>query len=503
MVGFEEGYTYFEKNASAYVASTMSDSYVASVNDEIEKLVNDLNSFENFKTSSNVLKGDVAEFWHTGTYNIDSALKGSSNRAFVDRSHDFASTDISTNYGDKYGLKYYSDGQASAKAQAVSVFQRFKEYQSHGGTDSMDDFLRSRGYDNAESVLNDPIYSGQIRIIPRDQLEEATQYLERMIKTEAARRPEQVYRYQETLNMLKDRLSDDKGAESIPLSKKEAEVLAKLAKQGKINADDLGLTTEELIKYDYIVQQAFKAGLTAATISVVLKVAPEIIKAIDYLIKNGEINAVQFKKIGFAAVSGGAEGFIRGSVSAALTASCKAGLLGETLKSVDPTIVGTVPVLTINVIKNAFQVALGNKSTSQLTGELVRDMYISTCSLIGGGISQAFIEVPVLGYMIGSFVGSIIGSFTYNVGHKAIVSFCVDSGFTMFGLVEQDYTLPKEVIEQMGIETFDYETFHYDTFEPESFSFDSFETDTFEPDTLDVTFLRRGVIGVSKVGYVL
>ena len=38
--------------------------------------------------------------------------------------------------------------------------------------------------------------------------------------------------------------------------------------------------------------------------------------------------------------------------------------------------------------------------------------------------------------MIGSFVGSIIGSFTYNVGHKAIVSFCVDSGFTMFGLVE-------------------------------------------------------------------
>ena len=503
MVGFEEGYTYFEKNASAYVASTMSDSYVASVNDEIEKLVNDLNSFEDFKTSSNVLKGDVAEFWHTGTYNIDSALKGSSNRAFVDRSHDFASTDISTNYGDKYGLKYYSDGEASAKAQAVSVFQRFKEYQSHGGTDSMDDFLRSRGYDNAESVLNDPIYSGQIRIIPRDQLEEATQYLERMIKTEAARRPEQVYRYRETLNMLKDRLSDDKGAESIPLSTKEAEVLAKLAKQGKINADDLGLTTEELIKYDYIIQQAFKAGLTAATISVVLKVAPEIIKAIDYLIKNGEINAVQFKKIGFAAVSGGAEGFIRGSVSAALTASCKAGLLGETLKSVDPTIVGTVTVLTINVIKNAFQVAVGNKSTSQLTSELVRDMYISTCSLIGGGISQAFIEVPVLGYMIGSFVGSIIGSFTYNVGHKAIVSFCVDSGFTMFGLVEQDYTLPKEVIEQMGIETFDYETLHYDTFEPESFSFDSFETDTFEPDTLDVTFLRRGVIGVSKVGYVL
>ena len=503
MVGFEEGYTYFEKNVSAYAAATMSDSYVVSVNDEIEKLVKDLNSFEGFKTDSNVLKGDIAEFWHTGTYNIDSALKGSSNRAFVDRSHDFASADISTNYGDKYGLKYYSDGQASAKAQAVSVFQRFKEYQSRGGTDSIDDFLRNRGYDSTESVLNDPIYSGQIRIIPRDQLEEATHYLERMINTEAARRPEQVYKYQETLNMLKDRLSDDKGAESIPLSKKDAEVLATLAKQGKINADELGLTTEELIKYNYIIQQAFKAGMTAATISIVLKVAPEIIKAIDYLMKNGEINAEQFKKIGFAAVTGGAEGFVRGSVSAAITASCKAGLLGEALKSVNPTIVGMVTVLTMNVIKNAFQVAIGKKSKTQLTGELVRDMYISACSLIGGGVSQAFIEVPVLGYMIGSFVGSIIGSFTYNIGHKAIVSFCVDSGFTMFGLVEQDYTLPKEVIEQMGIETFDYESFQYDTFEPESFSFESFEIDTFEPDTLNITFLRRGVIGISKVGYTL
>lgn len=503
MVGFEEGYEFFTKNASAYAATNMSESYVASVNEEINKLVQELNSFKGFETASNKLKGDVAEFWHAGTFNIDSALKGSKNRAFVDRSHDFASSDISTNYGEKYGLKYYSNGQESAKAQAVSVFQRYKEYQSQGGTDSLEDFLLNRGYDNIDKILNDPIYSGQIRIIPRDQLDEATKWLEKMIKLESSRRPEQVHRYQETLDLLRDKISDNKGAESIPLSKEEAEALASLAKQGKINAEDLGLTTEELIKYDYIIQQAFKAGLTAATISIVLKVAPEIVKAIDYLIKNGEINAGQFKKIGFAAVTGGAEGFIRGSVSAALTTSCKAGLLGEALKSVDPTIIGTVTVLTMNVVKNAFQVAIEKKERSQLASELVRDMYISTCSLIGGGISQSIITIPVLGYMIGNFVGSIVGSFTYNIGSKAVLSFCIDSGFTMFGLVKQDYTLPMEVIEQMGIETFDYETFEYDTFEPDTFSYDTFEPDSFELDTLDITILRRGVIGVSKIGYVM
>ena len=55
----------------------------------------------------------------------------------------------------------------------------------------------------------------------------------------------------------------------------------------------------------------------------------------------------------------------------------------------------------------------------------------------------------------------------------------------------------------MKIETFEYDTIQYDAFAPESFSFDHIETDTFQPDTLNVTFLRRGVIGASKVGYVL
>lgn len=502
MVNFEDGYKFFVDNSSAIIGAEMSDYYVENIDKEIKKLTTDLNSLEGFKTSSKMLKGDIAEFWHSRTFNIKAVLEGSDHRAFVDRSHDFASTDISTNFGDRYGLKFYSDGQASAKAQATSVFQRFKEYQSSGGKDSLEKFLNDRGYDNVDSVLNDPIYSGQIRVIPRDQLKEATKWLSDMIKKESARRPEQVHRYQETLDLLNDRLKDNEGIESIPLSKKEAEQLATLAKQGKINAEDLGLTTEELIKFDNIMQQAFKAGLTAATISVVLKVAPEIYKAISYLIKNGEIDGEQFKKIGFAAVSGGAEGFIRGTVSSALTTCCKAGLLGEALKVVDPTIIGTVTVLTLNVVKNAYSVTIGNKTKQQLTGELIRDMYVSACSLVGGGITQAFIEVPILGYLIGSFVGSIVGSFTYSMGEKAVLSFCVDSGFTMFGLVEQDYTLPKEVLEEIGIDTFNYETFEVASFNPDTFEFDKFQADTFNPDTLGIKFLRRGVIGVSKVGYV-
>jgi hypothetical protein len=164
-------------------------------------------------------------------------------------------------------------------------------------------------------------------------------------------------------------------------------------------------------------QQAIKAGLTAATISMVLKVAPEIFRAIDYLIKNGDIDKEQFKKIGFAALSGSAEGFVRGSVSGAITTCCKSGLLGVTFKGIDPTIIGTVTAITMNVVKNAYEVAIGNKTRSELTTELIQDMFVSACALTCGGTAQMFIEIPVVGYLIGSFVGSLVGAFVYNVGY--------------------------------------------------------------------------------------
>lgn len=502
MNSFEEGYKFFVENASALTASQSSNVYINSINTEIDKLVNDLNSLEGFTTASNVLKGDVAEFWHGGTFNIAAALKASKDRVKVERVNGFASVDISSNFGIKFGLKYYSDGQASAKAQSVSIFQRFKEYQSKGGSDSLEEFLSKRGYTDFDKILNDPIYSGQIRVIPSDQLDVAIKWLEKMIKLESSRRPEQVYRYQETLSLLKDRLSNAKGVESIPLSREEAEKLAALAKQGKISANDLGLTTEELMGFEYVLQQAFKAGVSAATISLVLKIAPEIFKAIEHLVNEGQIDIDDFKKIGFAALSGSAEGFIRGSISATLTTCCKAGLLGVTLKSIDPSVIGAITVIAMNVLKNSVYVVAGKKSRQELTDELLRDMYVSACSLIAGGISQSIIEVPIIGYMIGSFIGSIIGSFTYNVGYNAVLSFCVETGFTMFGLVEQDYTLPKDVMEQLGIETFDYESFEYKTFETKSFEVKGFKQKTFEQKSLDIVYLRRGVIGVRRIGYI-
>ena len=502
MDAFAAGYSFFEKNSGSYTAASMGDNYVARVNNEISHLIFDLNSFQGYETKAKALKGDIAEFWHSDTFNIDAVAKGATSRTYVDRSHGFASADITSNFGKEYGLKYYKTGTDSAKQQAKSILERFNEYR---GNDTLEEYLLKRGYSDIENILNDPIYSGQERIIPKDQMEEAITWLKRKIQEESIKRPEQVRRYQETLEMLRDRIKDDNGTSSIPLSKDEAETLASLAKEGLVSEDileDLGISTEEIIHYQYILQEAFKAGTTAATISIVLKVAPEIYKAISYLIENRELDEHQFQKIGFAALQGGAEGFVRGSISAAITSACKAGLWGEALKSVDPSIIASVTVITMDTMKNAFSVAIGKMESRELASELIREMFISTCSLIGGGISQALIDLPVVGFMLGSFIGSVVGSFAYNVGCNAILSFCVDTGFTMFGLVDQNYTLPAEVLEKIGVDVFQYEKFAFDKFQYDKFTFEKFTYRKLQYETLGIGILRRGVIGVSQIGYV-
>ena len=501
MDNFEEGYRFFEKNSGALVGSFQSEEYINSVNQEIEKMIDGLNSLNGNDSAVAQLKGNVFEFWHAGSFNVRAALNGSDNRTFVDESNKFGSVDISSNFNKNFGLKNYSSGVESAKAQAVSIFQRFNEYQAKGGTDSIDKYLADRGY-SFDTVLSDPLYMGQIRVIPKDQLQEAIDYLNRKIATESSIRPDQVKRYQDTLKLLTDRLYDNKGNESVPISKADSEELTRILKERKISADELGLTTEELLQFEYILKESLQAGLTAATITMVLKVAPEIYKAIEHLIKEGEIDEEQFKEIGFAAVSGASEGFIRGSISAALTTCIKGGLLGESVKSISPTVIASVTTIAINAIKNSFAVAKKEKSRADLANDLVRDIYVSTFAIVGGTVSQAFIEVPVLGYMLGSFVGSVVGSFTYDINQKVVLSFCVDTGFTMFGLVEQDYKLPEDIIERIGIETFDYETFELESFEPETFNFASFSLESFVPENIGISFLRRGVIGVNKIGYV-
>ena len=519
---FREGFEFFQRNSDAlFGAKIATELGTKTINyvEELTALEESINAFIDYKTPSAQLKGDIAEFWAAGTFNVNAAKSGVLNRAAVNRSNEYASVDITLNSGENFSFKYCATGTDSAKQQAISVFQKYKEYQSNGGKDSLAEYLKKRNYSD-ESVLSDPVYSGQFRVIPKDQMEEAVKWLTQKIQKESTIRPDQVKRYQDTLNMLRDKLTDNNGNESIPLSKEDAHTLAELAKEGKFKAKDFDLTSQEIS----IMKAAIKDGFTVAAITMVLKVAPEIYKAIDYLIKTGEIDSVRFKECGFASVTGAGEGFIRGAVASAISYGCKSGMLGEELRNISPSFIGIAVALTMNTMKNAVMVSIGKKTRNELSYELIRDMFASGGALAGsilgkvggnivGGVVGTYIGGPaggavakvlsVVGSLLGSFVGSVAGTFVYNTVYKTAISFCVDMGVTLFGIVEQDYKLPEYIIKEMGLQSFDFDSFQPDTFETESFSFDTFEIDSIKPDALGITMLRRGVIGVTKVGYLI
>lgn len=501
MSEFEVGYKTFIENSSTQMSGIKGYSYLMNLQNEIDHYTNSINQFQGFKTDISFLKGDVAEFHHSGSFNINAALNSSHYKTYVDRSHDFASADITSNFDLKFGLKYMKNGQDSAKAQSNSYFQRYNEYCHGDRSISFTEFIKQRGIEEGD-IMNDPIYSGQIRIIPKDQLQDAIDYLKFKIAKEQLIRPEQVKRYQETLDLLQDKIESPDGIQSNPLSKEEAERLALLAKNGDYDPLVNGLTTEELIQFHHLLKEGIKSGTTAAVISMVLKISPEIYRIINDLISKGYIDEGRFKELGFLALTGAAEGFIRGSISASLTIACKSGLLGPNLKSLNPSIIAAATVICFNAMQDSYLISIGKLSKRQFVNNLSRNIFVSSCSLGFGTLLQSIIPMPVLGYLLGNFVGSFIGSFAYDATSSAIISYCIESGCTFLGLVEQDYQLPQEALEEIGISVFDYDNYEYLQLETKEFALNEFLPQTLIPDSgLSITFLRRGVVGVRQIGY--
>ena len=502
MMDFKSGFEFFQDNYSVSEVTMINDAYSNSVNEEINKLIEGLNGFKGYNTDVKALKGDVAELYHAGTFNINASVNHSSNRAFVDRSHDFASADISTNYGEKYGLKYYQNGVQSAKAQSESYFQRFQEYKSKGGTSSFEEFLRERGINENEVLASDPIYSGQVRIIPSDQLEEAIKWLEYKIEKEKITRPEQVKRYQETLDLLKSKISDGQGNQSNPLSADEAQKLAQLAKEGEIDLDALGISLKDLITYKRILSESCKAGITAATITALLKVMPVLLESVSHVIKEEKIDINELKDKGEDILIGSSEAFINGSISSAIILMCKTGRMGEGLVNASPSIVAVATIVAVDTIKNSIKVAMGEMSQGELVEEFVKESYISIVSITFGSLAQSIIPIPYMGFLIGNFIGSIVGGITYDKGYNKFMSFCVDSGLTLFGLVEQNYELPEEILKEIGLDLVDWDEGEWDRPSWDEGEWDRPSWDEGEWDRPEIRFIRRGVIGVFKVGYI-
>lgn len=500
---FEEGYSFFVGNAGAFYGEYVNQNveYVQNIENEIKTMMGHMKKLGTYNTDFKQLKGNFAEFYHAGTFNINAAKNRSFDYAEVLESHGLGSVDIETSFAD-YSSKYCANGQKSAKDQATIFFEK---YMSSKTKDKYDfgEYLKRKGFKELEDVYkNKPLYEGQRRLVPSDQFEAAKEWLERRMLEEKGKRPEQYYRYKDTYDSLCYCIDNGEGIRSNPLTKADAEKYTRMAQNGELTAKDIHVSIEEVVTYREIMREAYQSGKSAATISIVLSIAPEILKTLSHLIDNGYLDLNDVKNVGFAGVKGGVQGFFCGSISAALVLACKSEQFGTTLKKLTPDVIGAVTVLAYNTVVNSFKVAAGKMTREELTNELVQQMFVSYFNLVGGALGQSITQLPVLGFMLGSLIGSAVGAFAYNCCYSATLSFCVESGFTMFGLVDQNYELPDDVLEELGLELFEIEEFQIEEFEIEEFEIEEFEIEEFEVEEFEIRPLRRGVIGINRIGYV-
>lgn len=491
---FMEGYDYFARSSGAQVAANVSSQRIAELNSEISNLLQDIESLGTNK-SVDFLSGDIAEFLHARTFNVDAILNDSSNRATVPRTTGYATPDVVLDSGEQFQIKYYSDGPNSAKAQSVSHQQALKNSNTSTGAE--------RAITEGGSNPKDPIYKNMKRVIPGDQAEDAEKYLRRKISEESVKRPDEVERYQDTLDNLTDVVSDEEGNASKRVSREESKEIAREAKRDDLDLSDHGISTEEMVKARHILKHSLKAGMSAAMIAAVLKAAPYIISSIQELHANGELDFDHLQAVGSDILGTGATAFVTGAISSAVVEALQSGKFGEAATGANPAIVASLTVIAINAARNGYKVAKGDMEAREFADCVVRDTFVSALALLGGTAGAAALPVlPMFGYLLGSFVGSAIGGITYKAGQELFMSFAVSNGITFFGIVEQDYQLPDEVLKELGVEVFEYEHFNYDQPSIDFFEPGRVQFDTIEPLRIEYSFPRRGVIGLGKVGYV-
>ena len=488
----QQGWDFAASMMGASTASQTGHEYVGAVEAAIKELEDNINYHTYRNLGYKQLQGYMLEEWGAGTFNVDAVAAGSDVRASVLHENTLDSVDIQLSTGDAYSAKSYATPDKTVKEQA-----------------------------RLNTELQRASYEGQGRLVPSDQLDKAKEIAKSEANQNAQTRTSEAY--DETAKKLTDKVThkvpDRESINSRSATRDDLENMAKDSHEQDFHADKYGVAADNAITTEYMLRQALEAGYTAAAITAVMQLAPEIFKAIDYLIKNGEMDLEQLQKSGTVVISASAEGFLRGSVASALMISCQKGAFGEIGMNISPSVLGIAVVLVMQTVKNSILVAAGRMTKKQM-GEAFVDTVVTSAGFVAGvGIGNVIgpaigkaVEsvfgvtfgamVPVVGYLLGSLIGTSF-CVLYNVGKKRLISFCVDTGFTCFGLVEQDYELPEDALHELGVDTIPVLRTSAERTDIAGIAVQVTDVARTEYETIDIQILRRGVIGVNKVGYVL
>lgn len=507
---FEQGYAFAVKQGAATWGAAAESEYVEHVEQAISKLYKRMNSYNYYKAtipSQESLKGFIAEEWASGTLNVDAAVKGKSALAEVLKSTDLGSVDVATLEGGMYQLKFYLDPSATVKALGTTLREVYQSSKA-SATMSFDEWAASKGFTG--KLPTDLLYDGQWGVVPSDKLTDCQmEAFKRLSKAKALDCADEVSRWKRVSDALTDKLETTDGISSRPQTLEDARQKAiAISRNEELLPEADGMTTAELIKVKNLIVQSLKAGATAAAISAVVKIAPEIYKAIDYLIAGGELDEESLKTIGAATFDGGKTGFINGSATAAITIATGKGVFGQAIKTAiskpfGPTVIGTLVVLTVETCRDAYLLTRGKRTAEDFANNLAQDVFVTIFTLAGAAVASIIAPEATVPILIGSAVGSAVGCLAFAPVKSCILQASTVSGLTLFGLIEQDESLPPQLLKEIGVKGARFKTAEYRIEHHNMPDVHTVNVKQSGLHTLDVKQLRRDVVGINKVGYVL
>ena len=373
--------------------------------------------------------GFVAEELHAETFNLDAILKDKDVRAFTDR---YSNSPLGTNdpVNDiaivKDGqqvqgaqLKYYKTGQKTANA--------FREYGSDG----------KPHYQETDSM-----------VCPSDQLSDVKDAARKTEIKNQETRPQVSEAAREVQEKVTDRLKED-GVESRPVTKKEAETIAKGGDDGK----DAHRKIQNKYKTASTLQQSAKAAAGAAVVTSVIAGTINTVSCLDkvnkglmspgdavkYILKNTAIAASDsaLKAAGAtAAVSLTARSLPQLFSGTALQANFATGAVGGSA------------VCAIDLVECLVMVSAGKMTWKQLEERTGKNIFQTGSGVVGASIGGTLGSVAgPIGTMVGAMIGGMITSVATTVAIENHIEkpfketmintqHLVDAGMTMKNSIE-------------------------------------------------------------------
>ena len=268
-------------------AAIRSVSYADGIQAEIDKCVSTMQRLVENNKDIKWAKGDVAEAWHAGTYNIDATRKHLETRAEAPRDHSPTDIVVRNGLGDehRYQVKYHQDPLVNLEA------------------------------------LSDKKYDGLGKIAPEGHT---------------------------IADGIDDRVGAY-GAESKPLQGRDASELVRQIRSNDMDHRQFGLTLAQNLHWQDIFREATTAGARAAIMGAALQMVPAVVAIARKAWETGEITTKDFAPIVRSIPTTLLRSGVAGGLSAAIVGAVRKGVVGAG-QQVDPTLVAAGVVLAIGAV---------------------------------------------------------------------------------------------------------------------------------------------------------